>query len=93
VTLSPGEQRPEVEILVNGRRLQARQGESVAIALLNGGVVPFRRTPVSSQPRAPLCLMGVCFECLVAVDGAPNVQSCMVEVREGMRIELTGAGQ
>lgn len=81
-----------LEIFVDGRAVQARAGESVAIALLNAGVVPFRRTPVSGQARAPLCLMGVCFECLVVVDGTHNVQSCMVEVRQGMKVELlTGA--
>ena len=45
-----------------------------------------RRCP--AQPRAPLCLMGVCFDCLVEVDGRQNVQSCMVEVRDGMQVRL-----
>lgn len=88
MTLPAGEQRPMVEIFVEGRRIAAREGETLAAALLNAGVVPFRHTPVSGKPRAPLCLMGVCFDCLVEVDGAQNVQSCMAAVRPGMQVRL-----
>jgi predicted molibdopterin-dependent oxidoreductase YjgC len=80
------EQRHTIEILVEGRCVMAREGETVAAALLTAGVAPFRYTPVSGQPRAPMCLMGVCFDCLVEIDGVPNVQSCMVPVRAGMQI-------
>jgi D-hydroxyproline dehydrogenase subunit gamma len=73
---------------LEGRSVPARKGETVAMALLHAGVIPFRHTAVGGQPRAPLCLMGVCFDCLVEVDGQQNVQSCMVEVRDGMRIRL-----
>lgn len=83
------EQRPLVHIFVEGEEVAAREGETLAVALLNARVVPFRRTPVSGSPRAPLCLMGMCFECLVEVDGAQNVQSCMVQVRAGMQVRLT----
>lgn len=86
--LPANEQRRAIQIRVEGQPVPAREGETLAAALLNAGVVPFRHTPVSGQARAPLCLMGVCFDCLVEVDGAPNVQSCMVEVREGMQIRL-----
>lgn len=87
------EQRPAVDIFVEGARVCAREGESVATALLSAGVVAFRRTPVSGQPRAPLCLMGVCFECLVEIDGVQNVQSCMVPVHAGMKVALPGGAR
>ncbi|MDP3886226.1 (2Fe-2S)-binding protein [Hydrogenophaga sp.] len=86
--LPANEQRLAVEIFVEGRAVSAREGDTLAAALLNAGVVPFRHTPVSGQPRAPLCLMGVCFDCLVEVNGAQNVQSCMVQVRAGMQVRL-----
>ena len=89
----PAEAGTEVEISVDGRRVRAQAGDTLAAALLCAGVVPFRRTPVSGQPRAPLCLMGVCFDCLVEVDGAQNVQSCMVEVRSGMQVRLPQGGR
>ena len=86
--LPTSEQRRVVEIFVEGRSVRAREGDTLATALLNAEVVPFRRTPVSGQPRAPLCLMGVCFDCLVEVDGAQNVQACMVQVCAGMQVRL-----
>ena len=80
--------RPSVTLHVQGQPITARAGDTLAMALLNAGVLPFRQTPVSGQPRAPLCLMGVCFDCLVEVDGQQNVQSCMIEVYEGMQVRL-----
>ena len=83
---------PRVTIEVDGRSIQARRGVSLALALMEADVVPLRRTPVSGAPRSPLCLMGVCFECLCEVGGQQNIQSCMVEVTDGMRVRLaTGA--
>jgi predicted molibdopterin-dependent oxidoreductase YjgC len=93
MVLPASERRRSIEIMVDGQRVPAREGETLAAALLNAGVVPFRRTPVSGQARAPLCLMGVCFDCLVEVDGAANVQSCMVEVHEGMQVRLPGGAR
>ena len=85
-------ERRVVTLQVQGRPITALEGDTLAIALLNAAVTPFRRTPVSGQPRAPMCLMGVCFDCLVEVDGRQNVQSCMVEVSDGMQVRLpTGA--
>ena len=45
-----------------------------------------RTTPVSQSLRAPYCMMGVCFECLVEIDGQGSVQSCLTPVADGMRI-------
>lgn len=86
--LPPTEQQKTVVIHVDKREVIAYAGQTLAASLLAAGVTPFRQTAVSGAPRSPLCLMGVCFECLVAVDGAQNVQSCMVEVRDGMRVQL-----
>lgn len=88
IALHTGEERPKLEIFIEGRPIEAYAGDTLAATLLSAGVVPFRFTPVSGQPRAPLCLMGVCFDCLVEVDGAQNVQACMVLVRAGMQVRL-----
>jgi predicted molibdopterin-dependent oxidoreductase YjgC len=69
-----------------GEALRACPGESVAIALLASGVAAFRETPVSGAARGPWCLMGVCFDCLVEIDGVANRQACLVPAREGMAI-------
>lgn len=91
-TITAAAARPAIELHVDGRTIEAHAGDTLAIALLSAGVTAFRQTPVSGEPRAPLCLMGVCFDCLVEVDGRQNVQSCMVEARSGMQVRLpTGA--
>ena len=76
-----------VGVTIDGRPYTARAGDSVAATLLAAGTVHCRTTPVSGAPRAPYCMMGVCFDCLVVVDGVGNRQGCMLRVRDGMRIE------
>ena len=70
----------------DGRALTARAGDTVAAALLANGIQACRQTPVSGAARGPYCMMGVCFECLVEIDGEGSVQGCLTPVREGMRI-------
>lgn len=74
----------EVTFSFEGRPVRAARGDTLAAALLAAGVEVFRESVMGGEPRAPYCLMGVCFECLVTVDGVANRQSCLVEVREGM---------
>ena len=70
-----------------GRPIEAREGDSVAAALLAAGVLDFRQTPVRNRQRGPLCMMGVCFDCLMEIDGMPNRQACQVTVQPDMRVE------
>lgn len=69
-----------------GEAFEACAGDSVAAALLANDVLAFRTTPVTGARRAPWCLIGNCHECLVEIDGEPNRQACMVEVRSGSRV-------
>lgn len=71
----------------DGRPLTGRDGDTVAASLLANGITACRETPVSDTPRAPYCMMGICFDCLVVIDGVGNRQGCLVPLREGMRIE------
>ncbi|MCV9934818.1 (2Fe-2S)-binding protein [Boseaceae bacterium BT-24-1] len=71
----------------DGRRMTARAGDTVAAALLVNGVAACRETPVSAARRGPYCLMGVCFDCLVVIDGVGNRQACLTPLREGMAVE------
>ena len=77
-----------VRFTLDGRALEARAGDSVATALLAAGVNVCRTTPVSESPRAPYCMMGVCFDCLVTIDGVGNRQACLVRVAEGMQVAV-----
>ncbi|MBS0527538.1 MAG: (2Fe-2S)-binding protein [Proteobacteria bacterium] len=82
-----GETGEAVSLKVDGKPIRARAGDTVAGAMLAAGVDRFRTTPVTESPRAPYCLMGVCFDCLVTIDGVGSRQACLVPVREGMAVE------
>jgi D-hydroxyproline dehydrogenase subunit gamma len=76
-----------VNFTIDGRSATARLGDTVAAALLASGMESCRTTPVSGAPRAPYCMMGVCFECLVTIDGIGNRQACLIPARDGMRVD------
>jgi predicted molibdopterin-dependent oxidoreductase YjgC len=76
-----------VTVSVDGKIVTASATDSVAVALIAAGIAPFRTTAVSGAPRAPYCMMGGCFDCLVSIDGVGSRQACLVRVRDGMRIE------
>lgn len=75
-----------ITIWFNDQPFSVPSGRSIAAALLAVGIQRFRSSAVSGAARAPYCMMGACFECLVEVDGVPSRQSCLIEVRDGMRI-------
>lgn len=77
-----------VTIDIEGTPVRARAGDSVTAALLASGLDFCRETPVSGARRGPYCMMGVCFDCLVTIDGIGNRQGCLVSVAEGMKITL-----
>jgi predicted molibdopterin-dependent oxidoreductase YjgC len=87
-----------VTIEFEGTSLQVPETTTVAAALLSqGGTNHTRHSPASGEKRAPFCFMGVCHECLVEIDGLPNQQACIIEVKEGMKIrrqlELPGGDE
>lgn len=83
----PEAEGPTVGITIDGQPFKARDGDNVAATLLAAGIRQCRTTPVSGAARGPYCLMGVCFECLVTVDGVGNRQGCLVPVTEGMAVQ------
>ena len=89
---SPDLTSATVAVSIDGRPVLAHGGDTVAAALIGAGVLACRTSPVSGAPRAPYCMMGVCFDCLVTIDGVANRQACLVIVRDGMTI-ATGAGK
>lgn len=84
----PSSAGAKVRISIDGRPYEVRAEDTVAAALLAVGLDHCRTTPVSGAPRAPYCMMGVCFDCLVVVDGIGNRQGCLVRVREDMQISM-----
>ncbi len=89
-----GVERPEtVTFRFEGREIPAVIGETVAAALWAAGEIALRRSSGRGEPRAVFCNMGICFECIVRIDGRP-VRSCMTQViGEGMMVERGGIAE
>ena len=81
-----------IEFVVDGEVLPAYVGETIAGALTAAGRRVFRHSEKTGSPRGVFCGIGICFDCLVTVEGMGRVRSCMVEVRPGMRVSLEGRG-
>lgn len=81
-----GEAGGQVEIELDGETVSVPEGVSIAAALLYLDRLPLRHSAVGGAGRAPFCMMGICFECLVEVDGLRDQRACQLEVRPGMRL-------
>ncbi|RDE18390.1 (2Fe-2S)-binding protein [Motiliproteus coralliicola] len=75
-----------IELCINGQLQRVPAGISVWAAMALSDQTTTRIAPVTEQPRSAYCAMGVCFECLVEIDGMPNRQACLVRVQPGMQI-------
>ena len=76
---------PTVSISINGTKLTVPAGTTAAAAVLRTGITHFR-TSVRGEPRAPLCGMGICFECRLTINGTPHAKSCQILCEPGMEI-------
>jgi len=78
----------QITVLVNGAPVAVPSGATVAVAMVLGGQAC--RTSVNGEPRGPLCGMGVCFECRVAINGTPHCRSCQILCEQGMEVRTDG---
>ena len=83
LTIAP---KAEIPIVFDGQTLLAREGETVAAALMANGIRVFRRTAKRGEPRGLFCGIGQCTDCIMEIDGVPNQRTCMTIVRAGMRV-------
>jgi hypothetical protein len=84
---SMGDADVMVLLTLDGQPVRARAGESLAAVLIAEGSGYCRTTGVSGAKRAPYCMMGACFDCLVIVNGVGNQQACMVMAKEGQVVQ------
>ena len=84
----PFDKENTINLTIEGRAVQIAKGTTVAAAALSCGLSYTRTTPVSGAKRAPFCMMGVCFECQMVIDGQPNQRACGTIVEEGMQVEI-----
>jgi predicted molibdopterin-dependent oxidoreductase YjgC len=76
-----------VEVTLNGQKIQVSQEMTVAAAALTQGLRFTRTTSVSNSKRLPFCMMGVCYDCLMVIDGKANQRACSTYIKKGMQIE------
>ncbi len=81
------ERRKQINIYVDGKKILAYEGESIAAALAAAGMKVFRFTSIKDDPRGIFCAIGRCTDCIMTVDGQPNVRTCVTLAKEGMKVE------
>ena len=81
----------EFLVRVDGRDVDAREGDTVASVLVRDGLVAWRRTRVDAAPRGLFCGIGACHDCLVTVDGVAGVRACLAPVVPGCSITTSEA--
>ncbi len=74
------------EFSFDGRPVPFRPGQTVGAALVADGRLSWRSTRRHSAPPGIFCGIGVCFDCLVTVDGRPNERACLVPAADGLRV-------
>jgi predicted molibdopterin-dependent oxidoreductase YjgC len=74
---------PAFTVTFDGRPVEALPGQTVAAVLWTAGVTSWRATRGEGRPRGVFCGIGVCFDCLVTVNGRPNQRACLVPARPG----------
>ncbi len=88
------ERGPAFTFTFEGQAMSAYPGETIGAALMAAGILTFRTTRRQGRPRGLFCGIGLCFDCLVIVDGIPNQQACLVAVKPDMLVQVqTGTGE
>ncbi|MEE3419899.1 MAG: (2Fe-2S)-binding protein [Lachnospiraceae bacterium] len=76
-----------VTFTYDGKELQGYEGEPIAMALKSNGILVHRYTAKKHEPRGIFCAIGRCTDCVMVVNGEPNVRTCMTPLEEGMTVE------
>ena len=84
----PNSDIENVEVILNSQKVLVPHGTTVAAMALLQGIRTTRTTPVSGSQRAPFCMMGVCYDCLMVIDGKANQRACVTYVKQGMQVEV-----
>jgi len=83
-------ERVSVQIEVDGQLIEAVEGEPIAAAIMAAGRLMLRHTHKRKEPRGVFCGIGRCTDCVMIVDGQPNVRTCITPVKAGMKIQTPG---
>ena len=70
----------------DGREIPLGPGQSVGAALMNAGIRSWRTTRKNGRPRGLFCGIGICYDCLITIDGVPNQRACLTPAAPGMNV-------
>jgi len=88
------DKKKKIRIYVDGKEMEAYEGDMIASALLSNEKKAFRITKKEKKPRGVFCAIGRCTDCIMIVDGIPNIRTCITPVKEGMKIDTQkGCGE
>ena len=76
-----------VSFTYDGQKIQGYEGEPIAAALKAAGIMIHRYTKKEHKPRGIFCAIGRCTDCVMVVDGVPNVRTCVTPLQEGMKVQ------
>ena len=94
IILGDLESENQIQITVDGKKYSAREGETILAALLANGITVQNISAKMHEPRGYFCGIGRCTNCVMTVNGIPNVRTCVTVVEDGMVIETQdGLGQ
>jgi aerobic-type carbon monoxide dehydrogenase small subunit (CoxS/CutS family) len=77
----------KITFTFNGQEVSCESGQSIAAALISDGKRELRSTRFGDKPRSIFCGIGVCFDCVVVIDGVANQRSCVIAAKQGMKVE------
>ncbi|MCR4842426.1 MAG: (2Fe-2S)-binding protein [Eubacterium sp.] len=76
-----------VTFTYDGKEMTGYEGEPIAVALKDNGVMIHRYTTKEHKPRGLFCAIGRCTDCVMVVNGKPNIRTCVTNLEEGMVVE------
>lgn len=85
--LGKNENLQTITIYYEGKAINANLGDPVAVALMNAGIKSFRKTRKRGERRGVYCAIGRCTDCMMTINGIPNIRTCITPVQDGMKIE------
>jgi len=77
----------QISFTFNGEEFSCVPGQSIAAALIAADKRDLRTTRFGDEPRSIFCGIGICFDCVVVIDGVANQRSCLIEAKQGMKVE------
>ena len=75
-----------VKFFFDGKEIEGYEGEPIAVALKAAGLMVHRYTKKEHKPRGLFCAIGRCTDCVMVVDGVPNIRTCITPLKAGMNV-------